>query len=157
MDGVVLKTCRGCLREGIADLVFYKASSGGFRPRCKECHSAQTKSWVKRNPDKHKTIYRRANHRSNLRGRFGISVEEYERLEAKYGTLCSICKQPETRQRRICLDHDHKTMMLRGFLCSRCNMVIGRMVDDPELLAAAESYLRRPPMSGEHVPPQNID
>lgn len=44
---------------------------------------------------------------------------------------------------RICLDHDHKTGLFRGWLCDRCNRGIGFLNDDPGLLRTLAAYLDR--------------
>lgn len=55
---------------------------------------------------------------------------------------CWICKEPESvPNRSLAVDHDHTTGAVRGFLCTRCNHVLGRMQDSPELLRTAADYL----------------
>ena len=41
------------------------------------------------------------------------------------------------------VDHCHKTGLIRGLLCARCNKAIGWFGDDPALLEAAALYLRQ--------------
>ena len=42
----------------------------------------------------------------------------------------------------IFFDHDHRTGKARGWLCGRCNKVLGLVKDDQALLTAMISYLR---------------
>ena len=42
---------------------------------------------------------------------------------------------------RICFDHNHKTGKFRGWICWRCNIVLGLMKDNTELLRAMMEYL----------------
>lgn len=57
---------------------------------------------------------------------------------------CWICQQPETVPgRSLAIDHDHQTGAVRGFLCYRCNTVLGRMQDSPDLFRRAADYLDR--------------
>lgn len=43
----------------------------------------------------------------------------------------------------LCLDHDHVSGNLRGMLCQRCNLVLGKVQDSPVLLRSLLSYLMR--------------
>ena len=58
-------------------------------------------------------------------------------FEAQQG-LCGICKEP---MKRPLLDHCHKTMEVRGLLCSNCNVGLGQFKDNPDLLKAALFYI----------------
>jgi hypothetical protein len=42
----------------------------------------------------------------------------------------------------LAIDHDHVTGDIRGLLCHACNVALGLLNDDPELLEAAAGYLR---------------
>ncbi len=43
---------------------------------------------------------------------------------------------------KICFDHDHKTGKFRGWICQRCNLVLGFSKDNIELLNALADYVR---------------
>jgi hypothetical protein len=43
----------------------------------------------------------------------------------------------------IVWDHDHASGEFRGWLCGRCNLVLGKVKDDPELLRKLADYLDR--------------
>ena len=79
--------------------------------------------------------------------KYDMSLEDYDKLFAFQGGVCAICGKPEPIQRsvseqaRLCVDHCHKTGMVRGLLCRRCNTAIGMMGDDIAALAKAISYL----------------
>ena len=45
-------------------------------------------------------------------------------------------------RRHFSIDHDHATRRVRGLLCVRCNLVLGRIDDDSALLEKAATYLR---------------
>lgn len=74
--------------------------------------------------------------------RWGITVEQYEALVAAAGGLCAVCQQPPRESKALCIDHDHVTGVVRGLLCQDCNLGIGQLRDDPELLDRAAAYLR---------------
>mgnify|MGYP001574645887 CR=1 FL=1 len=42
----------------------------------------------------------------------------------------------------ICFDHDHETGKFRGWICKRCNTVLGFIKDNKELLFAMIEYLK---------------
>jgi hypothetical protein len=53
--------------------------------------------------------------------------------------FCELCGS----SKKICFDHDHKTNKFRGWLCGRCNMVLGSVEDNIELLEAMINYLKQ--------------
>lgn len=82
----------------------------------------------------------------HIKAKYGLSVSQYYALVITQSNLCAICGQPETvktkgKVRRLAVDHDHKTGVVRALLCSACNQGIGKLRDDPELLRAAADYL----------------
>ncbi len=81
----------------------------------------------------------------NLRLRFGMSTADYWALFDLQGGVCWIC-QRKPRSVRLAVDHDHKTGLVRGLLCSQCNhKLLGAAHDDPERLWRALNYLVNPP------------
>lgn len=127
--------CRRCLREAglhectvchepsILELEFKSKQSV-----CRRC----------RHPLAHLTIRERARHAQYMR-KYGISFDEYVRRGSAQGGLCGIC----SRKRRLVVDHDHKTGVVRGLLCSGCNSGLGMMADAPAVLRAAAAYIER--------------
>jgi hypothetical protein len=69
-----------------------------------------------------------------------IPQAEYDALFEAQGGVCAVCGHPPKRY-RLSLDHDHKTMALRGLLCHACNRLIGFARDNPERLRRAADYL----------------
>lgn len=69
---------------------------------------------------------------------------------------CAVCKRSFGPSRVACIDHDHRTGLIRGALCWRCNDMLGLYHDDASLFYAAWWYLRCPPAVraiGEHYAP----
>lgn len=75
--------------------------------------------------------------------RYDISVEQYDKMFDAQGGRCAIClKTPEGEPYGVLsVDHDHTTNAVRGLLCRRCNLALGKMEDDPTRLMAAAAYL----------------
>ena len=66
-----------------------------------------------------------------------------KRLEKKAGKerpeTCEVCGD----NGRICFDHDHKTGKFRGWICHRCNAVLGFVKDNSDLLTDLAKYLKK--------------
>lgn len=94
----------------------------------------------KRNYEKHREYW--------LQDKFGISIEEYNsKLEQQNG-VCDICGRPETAFRKgkllpLSVDHNHRTNAVRGLLCNACNIGIGALQDNTEILTKAIVYLHK--------------
>ena len=79
---------------------------------------------------------------SMLRKNYGITLAQYDQMLLTQRNGCLICgKSPEENGRRLAVDHDHASGMVRGLLCSNCNSALGKFQDDPVLLRAAAEYL----------------
>lgn len=99
------------------------------------------RQYAKKHPDKYKQ-YR-------LKGRYGISLEIYQRMEVEQHGRCKICRRKETlidgrtgRVRKLTVDHNHQTGRIRGLLCSQCNRSVGGFRDSISILQSAINYLR---------------
>ena|SRR5216684_6981124 len=108
--------------------------------KCRECW---THTYV-RNPKRmnHNRLQARIKGRGYLlKSRYGISEQEYNALNAKQGGLCAICHQPPRgKMKRLSVDHDHVTNIVRGLLCITCNRTIGYL-ENAEWRKTADSYL----------------
>lgn len=74
---------------------------------------------------------------------YGLTQEEWGRLIVLQGDACAVCKttQPGNRGERWHIDHDHVTGQVRGLLCHMCNVGIGNLRDDPQIMMAAARYV----------------
>jgi recombination endonuclease VII len=119
-------------------------------PVCKDCRV-----------DDRSRPYRRA---TILKSRYGITLADYDRMLAEQDGRCAICGTTEPgRPGEWPVDHDRLTGHVRGLLCDACNLGIGKLRHDPEILMAAARYLARhrqegkgggqsPVNSWEHLP-----
>ena len=110
-----MRQCRVCLKEK-EDWCFdrhHRAPNAGYKRICRQC-KAQQQAVLYRLRRKH--------------------------VKPALGAACEICG---IESERLCLDHDHSTQELRGFLCANCNKGIGMLKEDPEILAQAIGYLTR--------------
>lgn len=109
--------------------------------KCVEC-SAKGKADSKKARPEHFKAQKTKHH---LKFNYGISKEEYDQLSIKQNNLCAICKLPETSMikgvvRKLSVDHCHRTDKIRGLLCISCNLAIGKLKHNPELLRKAALY-----------------
>jgi hypothetical protein len=60
-----------------------------------------------------------------------LSVETYAELKSRSGGKCEICGCQFPSDKATHIDHCHKTGRIRGVLCSRCNVSLERVEQDP--------------------------
>ena len=86
---------------------------------------------------------RRAKDRERFRFKtYGITEEQYQEMIVRQGNRCAIChKTAEENKQALAIDHCHDTGKVRGLLCMQCNLGIGYLNDNINLLADAIKYL----------------
>lgn len=77
--------------------------------------------------------------------RYGVDNETYKEMLKAQDNKCAICKRV---RKRIVIDHDHKTGVVRGILCDGCNIMLGHLDDDVKFLKSAIDYLS--PLGGQN-------
>ena len=79
----------------------------------------------------------------SLKYNYGISPEEYAKMLHAQGNSCFLCGRPhgESMAERLCVDHNHDTGKIRGLLCRRCNVGIGYLQEDHELIRRTADYV----------------
>jgi len=102
------------------------------------------RKWIEANPERAKLSARNA----RVKGKFGITLEQYRKLLSDQDFKCAICKielsdTHEGGTKRKALDHDHSTGKIREFLCNGCNTGIGAFRENPDALLAAIEYLKK--------------
>lgn len=76
---------------------------------------------------------------------YGLLPGEYQRIYELQGGRCAICPRSKGLRKRLAVDHDHATGLIRGLLCTVCNRFLGHIRDDPAAGVAITEYLRNPP------------
>jgi hypothetical protein len=87
----------------------------------------------------HQRTSRRHNDRKYKRyKKYKLTQDDYDRMVADQHGRCAIChSEPSV----LAVDHDHATGQIRGLLCRSCNLGIGFLRDDVNLLYNAAQYL----------------
>jgi hypothetical protein len=92
-----------------------------------------------------------------LRRLFGITLEEYKAILAAQGHKCPVCLKPLSGISNP-VDHDHKTGVVRGILCTYCNRRRVAQHTDWEIVYRMYKYLKDNParrvVGGRQVPPK---
>jgi hypothetical protein len=79
-----------------------------------------------------------------LQRNFGITLAEYRQILAAQGGMCPICKKPLSGWSNP-VDHDHKTGVIRGILCTYCNRKNVGHFSDWKLVFEIYKYLLHHP------------
>ena len=82
----------------------------------------------------------------DLRKKFGIGVAEYQTKLEEQKDVCAICREPERGTRNgtvrwLNVDHNHETKAVRGLLCTNCNVAVGMMYENHNIMRSAMAYL----------------
>lgn len=76
----------------------------------------------------------------NLWQQHGITTEDYNRMYVAQEGKCGICKK---HFERMHVDHCHETNRIRELLCGNCNLGIGNLQDDAEIIQNALEYIKK--------------
>jgi len=138
-----VKSCTKCGQtKELSEFYLEKAKrkDGSIREfRRSHCRACETKR--KRARDT-RTKEERAN--QHLLNKYGITAELRDKLADIQGG-CGICgtKKPGGRFNTWNIDHCHHTGKVRGVLCWDCNVGIGKLKDDAQLLRRAIQWLEQ--------------
>jgi len=86
---------------------------------------------------------KKANHDRMVSKTYGLEAGEYGRLYAAQGGKCAICQHATGKVKRLAVDHDHETGLVRGLLCGPCNQLVGYFKNNHETFRRAADYLDR--------------
>lgn len=127
-----------------------KDAKDGLQSWCKKCYKEhhQTHKNPKRKAEYDKK-YRQTekgkfNYESskrNLKNHHGVTLEQYDKMFEEQGGVCAICSGVNKNGRRLAIDHNHNTGEIRGLLCANCNIGIGMLKENVNILCSAISYL----------------
>jgi len=139
--------CSDCCKKDVALLRQSRATGDSLRiprqcPRCKATKSGTGKNGFVAG--------------QSLCRECSLGYQKTERRAAQYGMTkeqliefyasnpnCNICKTPIKRGKKFHIDHCHKTGVVRGALCNKCNVGIGLMQENPVVLQSAIDYLKK--------------
>lgn len=111
----------------------------------RESRKEISRRWRTANPDKARIIERNATWRqagiTNIDGTF-FTTKDFGRAKLEQCNKCAICGEHQSNLKvTLNADHDHKTGIFRGLVCSGCNTKIGTVESDKFELVIA--YLKQ--------------
>ncbi len=130
-----MKLCSSCGEtKPLTEFHINRAVKSGKASRCKICRCKDQQKYRKARPEYY--AYREWLRR--LR-EYGLTENEWLVMLAAQSHKCKICGQQPVE--RLCVDHCHQTNVVRGLLCTSCNLALGQFKDSPVLLRNAIKYL----------------
>lgn len=70
-----------------------------------------------------------------------ITIEQYNDMFTKQEGCCAICSRHESEfKRRLAVDHNHSTGVIRGLLCCLCNTNLA-VLENKDFCTKASLYL----------------
>jgi Autographiviridae endonuclease VII len=131
-----MKTCTKCRQlKPLTGFGKSREYRDGLCYWCKTCMCASARASEKAHPERAKR-----NRHSRV---YQISLEERHDLWKKQGERCAICQLPIAEWGKgTHVDHCHATHIVRGLLCSRCNLGVGYLRDSSQICLNAASYLK---------------
>ena len=91
----------------------------------------------------------------NLKRSYGLTLFDFSNLYKKQQGLCAICNKKlcftgvNSRKTKAlslnepCVDHCHETGKVRGVLCWSCNIALGHVKDNVEVLSKMIEYVQQ--------------
>lgn len=119
--------------------------------RDKDVYNGKRRQHRAENPELYKQEYKDnkdvANYRtvkSRRKNMYGAEEFDIQDMMDNQRGCCKICRESLVHPhslRSFSIDHDHTTGKVRGLLCSRCNLTLGGVNDDVNLLQSMIDYL----------------
>jgi hypothetical protein len=133
----------------------YDAAKNAYREANKERLDAYKRAWREANPEAHKL----AGMKHHLQRKYGLTLHQFTEMLRACNHRCECCKTPfsDILNERSRVDHCHKTGIVRGILCQRCNRLLGDAEDNPSILRACARYLERTAKRATSIEAQSLD
>ncbi len=100
------------------------------------------RKWIDEHPEQFKATTRARRYKVE----FGTTIPQYEVMLKMQNSSCAICDRLNSGRKSdkyFIVDHDHQTNQVRGLLCHHCNIALGHMNDDVDVLEKMISYLKK--------------
>ena len=148
VDGIEMITCNTCgSKKEVNEDNFIKRSDNklGWRRQCRCCVKYRRSI----NEYTEEGILKKSN--EQLKIKFGLTRTELEAIYIAQNMSCKICgteglvhgikKSYKDKIKTLHVDHCHATGKIRGLLCNSCNVAMGMMNDDIDIMKNAIKYI----------------
>lgn len=160
-----VKICSKCKEEkNLWEFYKHKGHKDGLMSSCKKCtndtnkdnykkHKAKRLEWAKQYRLSHKkelkewgkNWYKKNKEKvrnSTLLYKYGLSITEYNYRFSEQNGCCVICEKHQSElTQALAVDHCHENGKVRGLLCSKCNIALGNVDEDINILLSMVDYL----------------
>lgn len=118
--------------------------------KCIICKAEISARYYQRNPETVRKAGRDRYHNNpdkfrerHIKKAYGITLNDYNVMLETQDGKCAICgsTEPCSNNKSFAVDHCHASGKVRSLLCSRCNLTLGAVNDEPELLNKMIEYL----------------
>lgn len=167
---LLTKQCNKCNDVKVfADFPRSKTAPSGYAYECKACMAERARLRRQKDPDKQKAYqksrskenaeyarkWRKENkerHKQNkrrfyLKDKYNITTDLYDEMRTLQDCKCYICGKhendiPNAGPTALNVDHCHDTGQVRKLLCMSCNIALGKVNDDVEILQRCIDYIK---------------
>lgn len=149
------KACSKCkILKPFSDFHRNKDRGVGVQPRCKKCRNQSSKDAYKSNPKVRRSGIK--NRPDKLKRFYGIEYADVVRtFDAQLG-LCAnrscgkdISLETSSGKNRAVIDHNHETGKFRALLCMQCNLTLGYLEKQPNIILGLTEYLSKHNSQGD--------
>lgn len=74
---------------------------------------------------------------------YNLTIDEYNKKLQNQNNECFICKKELTTRKYTAIDHCHISGKVRGILCRECNLALGLVKEDTNILKSMITYLEQ--------------
>ena len=139
---MALYHCKKCNRNNLlADEITWNCIWPGI---CKLCKRKESEKYRREGGIKY-------SRNKTFKNKYGITLEQYEKLLEKQNNPCVICLRTFSNMIKPNIDHCHKLKIVRGILCHSCNLALGYLKENEEIILNLLEYIRKnqSPIQGE--------
>ncbi len=79
----------------------------------------------------------------NRLARYGLTQASFDHLLMAQGGVCAICGRSDWNGSGPRVDHDHNTGKVRAILCNNCNLALGLLHDDLNIIKKMGDYISK--------------